>query len=122
MIKFGDASNIALSSSTKENGGVDNKAHIPQVLIENGTFKKLVMNEHCLEFVNSLGEIGVDLNMKEHHYGNTLLMTAIDCLQVDLAELLIKKGVDVNIKNKYQRTALKFAIEENMKNWILIKK
>ena len=58
-------------------------------------------------------DAGIDINVKEKHSRNTLLMETIikDKLTVEIAEWLINHGADVNAKDPYDFTALSFACD-----------
>jgi ankyrin repeat protein len=66
-------------------------------------------------FVEALLPNGADLNVPNSKTGETPLMIALSSEEVgtDIVRLLIKKGADINAKDKYGRTPLMAAIESN---------
>jgi len=60
-------------------------------------------------------ESGADVNAKDNLFGRTALMIASFYGHKEVVELLLKKGADVNAKDKNGRTALMIASKKGHK-------
>ena len=81
----GQSDSNSLSDSTSQN---DIKEDIHMAIISG---KKDVVEQHI--------KAGTDINQKEQMSGSTPLLTAITFNKTAIAELLIKSGTDLSIKN-----------------------
>ena len=53
---------------------------------------------------------GIDVDQFKDRHGNTLLIVAVQCLEVKVVELLIKFGANVNLPNNSGNTPLHYAL------------
>ncbi len=70
------------------------------------------IEDNDINRVKQLIAQGVDVNAAHEVHGNTLLIISILQNNIDIIELLINKGADVNIENRHGETPLLLAVYE----------
>ena len=65
--------------------------------------------------VGMLVSNGAELDLQSGDEKKTALMYALEHGSGDIAEILIKKGADVNVRDKHGRASTEIAVEENVK-------
>ena len=69
-----------------------------------------------LKIFDTLVESGLDINVRDGIFGNTVLMSAIEIMNFDNIRYLIEKGARVNIFNSTGETPFMIACEQHNKD------
>ncbi len=87
----------------KDNGVT--ASEIDEETIAFNTFLGIACEHNYYKTVKFLIDMGCDINLK-NFFGLTPLMQATQCNNIEIVELLIKNNANVNLKDKFDKTAL----------------